>query len=68
MQTAKEELANMKSSISEVDALRSDLAVYYCEDETTFQLDDAFKIWDSFCEKFRRAVKVAIATCHGNGT
>jgi len=35
MQTAKEELANMKSSISEVDALRSDLAVYYCEDETT---------------------------------
>ena len=50
----------MRSRIAEVDALRDELAVYYCEDETTFQLDDAFKIWDSFCDKFRRSVKVRV--------
>ena len=61
LQTARVELDSVRMKMAEVDALRDELAVYYCEDEATFQLDDAFKIWDSFCDKFRRSVKVRIS-------
>jgi len=43
----------------EVDSLRLELAAYYCDDEATFQLDDAYRIIRTFCDKLQKAVKVS---------
>jgi len=52
----------LESSMKQVEALRAELAGYYCEDESTFQLDDAFKVIRAFCDKLQKAVKVPYPT------
>lgn len=44
--------------MAELESLRLDLAAYLCEEEATFKLDECIKVFQSFCEKFNRAVKV----------
>lgn len=44
--------------MKQVETLRVELAAYYCEDESTFLLDDAFKILRAFCDKLLKAIKV----------
>jgi len=44
--------------MKQVETLRVELAAYYCEDESTFLLDDAFKVIRAFCDKLQKATKV----------
>ena len=44
--------------MKQVEMLRVELAGYYCEDESTFQLDDAYRVIRGFCDKLQKAVKV----------
>lgn len=41
-----------------MDKLRIELAIYLCEDESAFKLDECIKVFGTFCDKFNRAVKV----------
>ncbi|KAH8398750.1 hypothetical protein KR222_002708 [Zaprionus bogoriensis] len=54
---AKSELAVLKSGMKQVDALRLQLADFFCEDAATFKLEECFKIFQNFCDKFRQSIK-----------
>jgi len=44
--------------MKQVETLRVELAAYYCEDESSFLLDEAFKVIRAFCDKLQKAIKV----------
>lgn len=37
----------------------STLIDFFCEDKDTFKLDECFRIFQDFCIKFKKAVKVS---------
>ena len=43
--------------MKELDIVRIQLSEFFCEDSTTFKMEECFKIFQSFCEKFKQAVK-----------
>ena len=43
--------------MKEVEELRLELATYFCEDSTSFKLEEAIKIFNTFCEKFKKAIE-----------
>lgn len=57
MKMAESKLTEIGVAIKEVEALRLQLAEFFCEDSATFQLEECFKIFQNFCSKFRSAVK-----------
>jgi len=64
VQEAERTLHKLESSMKQVETLRVQLAAYYCEDESTFLLDDAFKVIRAFCDKLQKAIKVYSAINH----
>ncbi|XP_030570905.1 formin-J [Drosophila novamexicana] len=54
---ADSEMAVLQAGMKQVDALRLKLAEFFCEDAATFKLEECFKIFQSFCDKFRQAIK-----------
>ncbi|XP_022216703.2 FH2 domain-containing protein 1 isoform X1 [Drosophila obscura] len=57
LQAAESELAVLQSGMKQVEAMRLKLAEFFCEDVATFRLEECFKIFQNFCDKFRQAVK-----------
>lgn len=41
----------------ELEVLRSQLAEFFCEDPNSFKMEECFKIFYQFCEKFKQAVR-----------
>lgn len=39
---------------------------FFCEDKDTFKLDECFRIFQDFCIKFKKAVKVSLTLIHYN--
>ena len=48
----------LESSMKQVETLRVELAAYYCDEESSFLLDDAFNVIRTFCDKLQKAIKV----------
>lgn len=57
LQAAESEVDMLQSGMKQVDAIRIKLADFYCEDPVTFKMEECLKIFQSFCEKFKQAVK-----------
>lgn len=58
MQVAEERL---KEAEDEVEGLRMSsqaLVEFFCEDDSTFKLEEACRVFHSFCHRFQRAVQV----------
>ena len=47
----------MKEDAAEIDTLKLELADYFCEDGDSFKLEDCFKIFYTFCSRFRKALE-----------
>jgi inverted formin-2 len=43
--------------MKDLDLLRKQLAEFFCEDPESFKMEECFKIFHNFSEKFRLAVK-----------
>ncbi|EDV38850.2 uncharacterized protein Dana_GF25007, isoform C [Drosophila ananassae] len=54
---AKSEMSVLQSGMKQVEAMRLKLSDFFCEDAATFRLEECFKIFQNFCDKFRQAVK-----------
>ncbi|GBP44170.1 FH2 domain-containing protein 1 [Eumeta japonica] len=52
----KREVAALNKDMEEVEATRMSLADFFCEDPVSFKLEECFKIFVTFCSKFRSAV------------
>ena len=46
----------MKNGMKEVESMRLKLAEFFCEDPAGFKLEECYKTFATFCEKFKRAV------------
>ncbi|XP_017021271.1 uncharacterized protein form3 [Drosophila kikkawai] len=57
LQAAESELAVLQSGMKQVESMRLKLSEFFCDDAATFRLEECFKIFQSFCDKFRQAVK-----------
>ncbi len=57
-QDAKEETQELELDLKELDDISADLSTYFCEEDKTFKLDDCIKIFNTFCEKFKKAIQV----------
>ncbi|KAH8239970.1 hypothetical protein KR032_009859 [Drosophila birchii] len=57
LQAAESELAVLQSGMKQVESMRLKLSEFFCDDAATFRLEECFKIFHSFCDKFRQAVK-----------
>lgn len=52
---AEIESFQLQSALAELDAQRVKLAEFFCEDPATFKLEECFKVFHVFCERFRQA-------------
>lgn len=55
-QVAEREVSMLQRGMKEVEALRIQLSEFFCEDPSSFKLEECFKIFHNFCEKFKQAV------------
>ena len=49
-------MTELTEDLKEMEELRKELADYFCEDTSTFKLEDTIKIFHTFCEKFKKAL------------
>lgn len=45
----------LQRGMKDVEDLRLQLAEFFCEDPSSFKLEECFKIFHNFCEKFKQA-------------
>jgi len=57
---AQSDMETLNVDERELEDLRLDLAVYFCEDEKTFRLDECISIFNTFCQKFIKAIDVSL--------
>lgn len=55
-------LADVEASLQELDTISKSVAEYFCEDPSTFKLEECCSIFHSFCERFERATQVKLFT------
>ena len=51
-------LAEMEQSLEALNAASDAVAQFFCEDPSKFKLQECFSIFNSFCEKFMKAIQV----------
>ncbi|CAL7949453.1 unnamed protein product [Xylocopa violacea] len=56
LQMAEQEMSQLKRDMEELETLRRSLAEFFCEDSNTFKIEECFKIFHQFCQKFNQAV------------
>ncbi|VVC94742.1 unnamed protein product [Leptidea sinapis] len=54
LQVAESEVSALKKDMEEVGSLRVQLAEFFCEDPVSFKLEECFKIFSTFCNKWKR--------------
>ncbi|XP_058825846.1 inverted formin-2 isoform X1 [Topomyia yanbarensis] len=54
---AERDIQMMQRALKELEAMRLLLADFFCEDVASFKMEECFKIFHNFCEKFQQAVK-----------
>ena len=63
MQTAADELRELRRDMTDLELLRRELGAYFCEDEATFKLDDCIKTFSAFFNSFVKAIEVYSSMC-----
>lgn len=53
---AEREMAQLKRDMEELEEVRRSLAEFFCEDMNTFKIEECFKIFHQFYQKFNQAV------------
>ncbi|XP_054009091.1 uncharacterized protein LOC128893568 isoform X1 [Hylaeus anthracinus] len=56
LQMAEQEMSQLKGDMEELETVRRSLAEFFCEDTNTFKIEECFKIFHQFCQKFNQAV------------
>ena len=56
LQMAKAEMAELQEDLKELDSVRRELADFFCEPPDSFKLEECFKLFLVFCQRFRQGV------------
>ncbi|CAH1777295.1 unnamed protein product [Owenia fusiformis] len=54
---AKSEMHELQEDLKEMEELRVELADFFCEDTSTFKLEECLKTLQTFCLKFKKAIE-----------
>ena len=54
IQRASAELEDMKEGMKQLEEVQTDLAEFFCEDATSFKLDECYKSLNGFFSKFKK--------------
>lgn len=57
LQAAESELSVLQAGMKQVESMRLKMSEFFCDDAATFRLEECFKIFHNFCDKFKQAVK-----------
>ncbi|TKR77381.1 hypothetical protein L596_018366 [Steinernema carpocapsae] len=57
LENASKQLISVNVDLSTIETHRQELAVYFCENEKTFRLEECFKIFATFINRFHGAIK-----------
>ena len=49
---------DLQQDFDEMEEIRLELAEYFCEERNTFKLEECIKIFNMFCQKFKKAIQV----------
>lgn len=60
-QSSARTLQDLKRSRLDLRKEGNALIDFFCEDKDTFKLDECFRIFQDFCIKFKKAVKVSFS-------
>lgn len=56
LQMAESKVQMLQDGMKEVENVRLQLAEFFCEDPNSFKLEECFKVFQNFCDKFKQAV------------
>ncbi|XP_066598097.1 uncharacterized protein form3 isoform X2 [Prorops nasuta] len=56
LQMAEREMGQLKRDMEELEGVRRSLAEFFCEDTNTFKIEECYKVFQQFCQKFSQAV------------
>ncbi|XP_052890815.1 uncharacterized protein LOC128299021 [Anopheles moucheti] len=57
LSAAEQDVIMLQRALKQLEAMRLQLAEFFCEDAGTFKMEECFKIFHTFSEKFQHAVK-----------
>ncbi|XP_035899850.1 uncharacterized protein LOC118506596 isoform X1 [Anopheles stephensi] len=57
LSAAEQDVIMLQRALKQLEAMRLQLAEFFCEDMGTFKMEECFKIFHTFSEKFQHAVK-----------
>lgn len=57
LKNAERTIKNLNKQLEELKSLRITMADFFCEDVTTFKVDECFEIFYKFNEQFKQALK-----------
>lgn len=60
VQVAEERLKEAEDEVESMRMSSQALAEFFCEDESTFKLEEACKVFSLFCHRFQKAVQVRL--------
>lgn len=56
LQMAEQEMSQLQRDMEELDGVKRSLAEFFCEDASTFKIEECYKIFHQFCQKFNQAI------------
>ncbi|XP_070197577.1 uncharacterized protein [Littorina saxatilis] len=56
LKEANIEVLELEEDLKDIEQLRKDLAVFFCEDPGSFKMEDCLKTLHTFCDRFRKAI------------
>ncbi|XP_018378457.1 PREDICTED: uncharacterized protein LOC108771055 isoform X2 [Trachymyrmex cornetzi] len=56
LQMAEREMAQLKRDMEELEGVRRSLVEFFCEDTNTFKIEECFRIFHQFYQKFNQAI------------
>ncbi|WAQ98975.1 FHDC1-like protein [Mya arenaria] len=51
---ARKDMSELKEDLKDMESLRLELSDFFCEDERTFKLEECFRIFQTFCDRFNK--------------
>lgn len=60
VQVAEERLKEAEDEVESMRMSSQALAEFFCEDESTFKLEEACGVFNLFCHRFQKAVQVRL--------
>ena len=52
------EVVDLEEDLKEIEIMRKELATFFCEDISTFKLEECFRVLQTFCDRMRKAIEV----------